>query len=130
MMIVERASYNWAYAEDIPGSRCGPEDGPWPRSYQVLNEDELWRELRILAKPHSIPLHSTTKERWKADALNFQPSPSTKTQDRYVVTQLDVHGQLWTFTGVFDGAFLLVLCGVLIKSSDPYFITFWFRPSG
>lgn len=103
MMIVERASYNWAYAEDIPGSRCGPEDGPWPRSYQVLNEDELWRELRILAKPQSMSLPSTTKERWKADALNFQPSPSTKTQDRYVVTQLDVHGRLWTFTGVFDG---------------------------
>ncbi|KAF8898213.1 phosphatase 2C-like domain-containing protein [Gymnopilus junonius] len=98
-MIVERASsYNWAYSEDIPGNRCGPEDGPWPRPYQVLDEDELWRELRILAKPQSSQLGN-----YKADSINFQPSPTTKTQDRYVVTQLDVHGRLWTFTGVFDG---------------------------
>lgn len=101
VMLVERASsYNWAYSEDIPGSRCGPEDGPWPRPYQVLDEDELWRELRILAKPQSSQLG-----KYKADSINFQPSPTTKTQDRYVVTQLDVHGRAWTFTGVFDGAF-------------------------
>ncbi|KAF8162798.1 phosphatase 2C-like domain-containing protein [Crassisporium funariophilum] len=100
-MIVERASHNWAYSEDIPGSRCGPEDGPWPRSYQVLDEQNLWRELRILAKPQSSKLDP--QGRYKADSINFQPSPTTKTQDRYVVTQLDVHGRLWTFTGVFDG---------------------------
>jgi pyruvate dehydrogenase phosphatase len=41
--------------------------------------------------------------RYKADCINFQPSPTTKTQDRYVVTQLEVDGRLWTFTGVFDG---------------------------
>ncbi|KIM49636.1 hypothetical protein M413DRAFT_60043 [Hebeloma cylindrosporum] len=100
-MLIERASYNWAYSEDIPGSRCGPEDGPWPRSYQVLDEDSLWRELRVLAKPQSNPLGPAG--RFKADSINFQPSPSTKTQDRYVVTQLDVNGRLWSFTGVFDG---------------------------
>jgi len=100
-MIVERASYKWAYSEDIPGSRCGPEDGPWPRSYKVLNEKDLWRELRILAKPQSLKLDPEGK--YKADSINFQPSPTTKTQDRYVVTQLEVHGRLWTFTGVFDG---------------------------
>ncbi|KAF8810039.1 protein serine/threonine phosphatase 2C [Phlegmacium glaucopus] len=101
-MIVERASYKWAYSEDIPGSRCGPEDGPWPRSYKVLNEKDLWRELRILAKPQSLKL-DPAEGRYKADSINFQPSPTTKTQDRYVVTQLEVHGRLWTFTGVFDG---------------------------
>ncbi|KAF9036833.1 phosphatase 2C-like domain-containing protein [Panaeolus papilionaceus] len=101
-MIVERASsYNWAYSEDIPGSRCGPEDGPWPRSYQVLDEQELWRELRILARPQSMQFDAEGK--YKADSINFQPSPTTKTQDRYVVTQLEVHGRLWAFTGVFDG---------------------------
>lgn len=101
IMIVDRASYKWAYSEDIPGSRCGPEDGPWPRSYQVLTEKDLWRELRILAKPQSLKLDPQAK--YKADSINFQPSPTTKTQDRYVVTQLEVHDRLWTFTGVFDG---------------------------
>lgn len=103
MMLIERASHNWAYSEDIPGSRCGPEDGPWPRSYQVLSEEELWRELRVLAKPQSTQLGAAG--RFKADSINFQPSPSTKTQDRYVVTQLDVNGRLWSFTGVFDGVY-------------------------
>lgn len=100
-MLVERASYNWAYSEDIPGSRCGPEDGPWPRSYQVLNEPELWRELRALAKPQSIVFNE--RRGWRADSINFQPSSNTKTQDRYIVTQLDILGQPWALTGVFDG---------------------------
>ncbi|KAF9464570.1 phosphatase 2C-like domain-containing protein [Collybia nuda] len=100
-MLVERASYSWAYSEDIRGSRCGPEDGPWPRPYQVLSEAELWRELRILAKPQSTVFDA--KKGWRADSINFQPSPKTKTQDRYIVTQLDIHGRTWTLTGVFDG---------------------------
>lgn len=90
-----------AYSEDIPGSRCGPEDGPWPRPYQLLNETELWRELRTLARPQTLSLGPEGK--FKADSINFQPSHSTKTQDRYVVTQLEVHGRMWSFTGVFDG---------------------------
>lgn len=100
-MLIERASYNWAYSEDIPGSRCGPEDGPWPRSYQVLSEPELWRELRALAKPQSVTFDA--RKGWRADSINFQPSPTTKTQDRYIVTQLDILGRMWTLTGVFDG---------------------------
>jgi pyruvate dehydrogenase phosphatase len=114
MMLIERASYNWAYSEDIPGSRCGPEDGPWPRSYQVLDEDALWRELRVLAKPQSTPLGPAG--RFKADSINFQPSPSTKTQDRYVVTQLDVNGRLWSFTGVFDGVYSTLEMNKLIAT--------------
>lgn len=104
-MIVERASHKLAYLEDIPGSRCGPEDGPWPRSYQVLSEKDVWRELRILAKPQSTQFDP--EGRYKADSINFQPSPTTKTQDRYVVTQLEVHGRRWSFTGVFDGTYAL-----------------------
>lgn len=100
-MLVQRASYNWAYSEDIPGSRCGPDDGPWPRSYQVLNEEDIWRELRILAKPQSVQFD--TARGGRADSINFQPSPSTRTQDRYVVKQLNIHGRRWTLTGVFDG---------------------------
>jgi pyruvate dehydrogenase phosphatase len=55
MMVERRTSHKWAYSEDIR-SRCGPEDGPWPRSYQVLNEEDLWRELIILSKPHTLRL--------------------------------------------------------------------------
>jgi len=90
-----------AYLHDIPGSRCGPEDGPWPRSYQVLEDEDVWRELSLLAKPHSVRLDGP--RRLKADSINFQPCPRTRTQDRYVVRQLNVHGRLWTLTGVFDG---------------------------
>ncbi|KAG6856737.1 hypothetical protein H0H87_001337 [Tephrocybe sp. NHM501043] len=100
-MLFERASYSWAYSEDIPGTRCGPEDGPWPRSYQVLAEPDLWRELRVLAKPQTTVFDSHNG--WGADSINFQPSPTTKTQDRYIVTQLDILGRMWTLTGVFDG---------------------------
>ncbi|KAJ3917849.1 phosphatase 2C-like domain-containing protein [Lentinula edodes] len=95
-------SSNWAYSEDIPGSRCGPDDGPgWPRSYAFLQEEEIWRELRFLAKPQSTQFDAA--KGWRADSVNFQPSPTTKTQDRYVVKQLEINGKLWTLSGVFDG---------------------------
>ncbi|KAL0575380.1 hypothetical protein V5O48_006593 [Marasmius crinis-equi] len=96
-----QAGLDWAYSEDIPGSRCGPEDGPWPRPYQILEEDDIWRELRLLAKPQTF--HFDTSRGWRADSINFQPSPSTRTQDRYVVKQLAINGRQWSFTGVFDG---------------------------
>jgi len=100
-MIVQRASYNWAYSDDIPGSRCGPEDGPWPRSYEVLEEPEIWKELSILAKPQSVQFDASLN--WRVDSINFQPCPGSRTQDRYVVQQLNIHGRMWTLTGVFDG---------------------------
>jgi hypothetical protein len=91
-----------AYLHDIPGSRCGPEDGPWPRSYQVLDSTDILRELSALAKPQNWTF--STYDKWrKVDTLNFQPCPRTRTQDRYVVQQLDIHGKQWTLTGVFDG---------------------------
>jgi pyruvate dehydrogenase phosphatase len=40
---------------------------------------------------------------WRADAINFQPCLTSRTQDRYIVQQLDIHGLTWTLTGVFDG---------------------------
>lgn len=104
-MIVGRpvppASATWAYPDDIPGSRCGPEDGPWPRQYRVLSENEVWRELKELAKPHSVVFNNDRG--FRADSINFQPSPKTKTQDRHVVTEISIRGQKWNLTGVFDG---------------------------
>jgi len=91
----------WTYAEEIPGSRCGPEDGPWPRNYKVLDDEEIWKELKAAARPQSYSL----KQGRKVDTLNFQPSPRTRTQDRYAIREFQVGGELWTVTGVFDGAF-------------------------
>ena len=102
-MLIHRPVPGYAYPEDIPGSRCSPDDGPWPRPYKILQEDDLWREFASLAKPQSTTFDSGHPY-WRADSVNFQPSHQTRTQDRYVVTQLNIHGRMWTFTGVFDGA--------------------------
>lgn len=91
----------WAYPEDIPGARCTPEDGPWPRAYYLLDEAEIWDEFQRLADPSSIVF--SPEKGWRADAVNFQPSLAAITQDRYVLRQLSVHGRLWSLTGVFDG---------------------------
>ncbi|KAL1757806.1 phosphatase 2C-like domain-containing protein [Schizophyllum commune] len=90
-----------AYAEDVPGNRIGPDDAPWPLPYQLLEEKDIWNELRQLAKPQSATLESAGGLR--ADSVNFQPAPSARTQDRYAVKQLRVHGRTWTLTGIFDG---------------------------
>ncbi|KAJ7585675.1 phosphatase 2C-like domain-containing protein [Mycena floridula] len=97
--LLHRPSFSWAYSEDIPGSRCGPDDGPWPRSYKILDEAAIWRELRMLARPQTVQFDAN----WRADSINFQPSPTTRTQDRYVVKQIRVKDRLWSLTGVFDG---------------------------
>ncbi|TRM59809.1 phosphatase 2C-like domain-containing protein [Schizophyllum amplum] len=90
-----------AYAEDVPGNRIGPDDAPWPLPYQLLEEKDIWKELRHLAKPQSATLDSAGGMR--ADSVNFQPAPSARTQDRYAVKQLNINGRTWTLTGVFDG---------------------------
>ena len=90
-----------AYDTDIPGTRCGPEDGPWPRRYEILEDLDLWREMAAFAKPQSVMLDPSRGQR--VDAINFQPCLKARTQDRYIVTQLDIHGRIWTLTGVFDG---------------------------
>ncbi|KAJ7042054.1 phosphatase 2C-like domain-containing protein [Mycena alexandri] len=91
----------WAYPEDLPGSRCTPEDGPWPRAYYLLDEAEIWEEFQRLADPSS--LLCSAENGWRADGINFQPAPQSTTQDRYVLKQLNIHGRLWMLTGVFDG---------------------------
>ncbi|TFK25761.1 protein serine/threonine phosphatase 2C [Coprinopsis marcescibilis] len=118
------------HMEELPGMRVGPDDGPWPKEYEILEtEEDVWKELRTLARPHRAvfindtghtsrpddgqplptiddknPLPSSTNARVTlVDSINFQPCRNLKTQDRYVVTQLNVHGELWTLTGVFDG---------------------------
>jgi pyruvate dehydrogenase phosphatase len=88
-----------AYHTEIPGSRCDPEDGPWPRPFQLLSESEVATELNYHAKPHSFPVGN----HFMAYGVNFQPCNNYRTQDRYAVKELDVHGTKWTFTGVFDG---------------------------
>ncbi|KIY48191.1 protein serine/threonine phosphatase 2C [Fistulina hepatica ATCC 64428] len=90
---------SWAYPQDIPGNRLPPEDTQWPRPYHLLDDKNIWRELRLLAKPQSKMFESGIH----VDSVNFQPAPGSRTQDRYVVKQIDVHGRSWTFTGVFDG---------------------------
>ena len=93
------AAQDVAYDVEIPGSRVGPDDGPWPRPYHILPEAELTRELELMAKPLSFSLGP----RHSAHGVNFQPCHVYSTQDRYTVQQLNVHGRVWTFTGVFDG---------------------------
>lgn len=109
-----------AYDTDIPGTRCGPEDGPWPRRYEVLEELDMWREMAAFAKPQSVMLDPSRGQR--VDAINFQPCLRARTQDRYIVTQLDIHGRIWTLTGVFDGECftgIMILTVVLMVLGRP-----------
>ncbi|KAG8217172.1 phosphatase 2C-like domain-containing protein [Butyriboletus roseoflavus] len=87
--------------DDIPGSICGPEDGPWPRSFTRLGTSEAWAQLAQASDPQSMSYGHCG--RWRADAVNFQPFSRTRSQDRYAMQQLDIGGRTWTFTAVFDG---------------------------
>ena len=84
---------------DIPGTRYHPNDGQWPRTYQMLSEPELSRMLDEYAEPAVAEF----EDGLRADALNFQPFRRKASQDRYVVEQWDIDGKVWTMTGVFDG---------------------------
>ncbi|KAI5987484.1 phosphatase 2C-like domain-containing protein [Pisolithus albus] len=90
-----------AWYDEIPGSICGPEDGPWPRAFTNLTSSEAWDKLSLVSDPQSLA-YGTGKE-WRADALNFQPFPGAKSQDRYAMQQLRVGDRIWTLTAVFDG---------------------------
>lgn len=108
----EQAPHHLAYLHDIPGTRCDPADG-WPKAYQILPDvRQIWSELTATARPDSVPLDPG--QGLKADSLNFQPCPGSKTQDRYVVQQLDIHGKIWTLTGVFDGMMFLTCRGAFV----------------
>nr|GAT54429.1 mitochondrial type 2c protein [Mycena chlorophos] len=92
----------WAEYEDLPpGTRLTPDDGPWPRAYYLLEDEEIWEEFERVAEPSTL-LYSREKG-WRADGVNFQPAPAACTQDRYVLRQLKIHGRRWSLTGVFDG---------------------------
>lgn len=88
--------------DEIPGSICGPEDGPWPRPFTNLDAPEAWNRLSDSSNPESLN-YGTGGRRWRADALNFQPCRGAKSQDRYAMQQLDIRGRIWTLTAVFDG---------------------------
>ncbi len=58
-MMLAHAPLKWADPEDsdIPGEQSASSDDsepPWP-PYTVLEESDVWRELRMLARPHSTP---------------------------------------------------------------------------
>ena len=87
--------------DDIPGSICGPEDGPWPRSFTRLGRSEAWATLAQASDPQSMSYGACG--RWSAHAVNFQPFQGTKSQDRYAMRRINIGGRTWTFTAVFDG---------------------------
>ncbi|KZP34540.1 protein serine/threonine phosphatase 2C [Athelia psychrophila] len=66
--------------------------GPW--AYRKLSGTELTKELTRLANAQSI--HG-------ADVVSLQPCTISRSQDRFIVSQLDVPGGQWRFNGVFDG---------------------------
>ncbi|KIJ63334.1 hypothetical protein HYDPIDRAFT_92836 [Hydnomerulius pinastri MD-312] len=90
-----------AWYDEIPGSICGPEDGPWPRTFRNLGLAETWKKLSLVSDPQS--LHYGPGGRWRADSLNFQPFPGGGSQDRYAMQRLNINGRMWTLTAVFDG---------------------------
>ncbi|KAF9234505.1 phosphatase 2C-like domain-containing protein [Melanogaster broomeanus] len=86
---------------DIPGSICSSEDGPWPRPFTSLGATEAWKKLSHTSD-HQSMLYGANG-RWRADAVNFQPFPDARSQDRYAMQRLNIGGRMWTFTAVFDG---------------------------
>ncbi|KAF8839869.1 protein serine/threonine phosphatase 2C [Paxillus ammoniavirescens] len=94
-------SASQAWHDDIPGSICGPEDGPWPRSFTNLGATEAWNKLSQTVDHQSMRYGAG--ERWCASAVNFQPFPGARSQDRYAMQRLDIGGRMWTFSAVFDG---------------------------
>lgn len=81
-----------------------PNDSPLRCAFEPLSEKDLAQRLTTLAKPIRTVFDATCGR--LADAIAFQPCHRYNSQDRFVVRQIDVYGQRWTFTGVFDGAFL------------------------
>jgi pyruvate dehydrogenase phosphatase len=96
------ASYAYARAEDLPGTRCDPEEEIWPCPFELLGEEEIQKRMAELAGPKSQVLN--VARGWKADSVSFQPCVCSANQDRVVVKKLLAGGKEWTLTGVFDGA--------------------------
>ncbi|KAI9433847.1 protein serine/threonine phosphatase 2C [Lactarius indigo] len=68
-----------------------PDDSPLRCAFEPLSEKDLTQRL------------TTSRKARTHHVVAFQPCLRYSSQDRFVVRQLDVHGQKWTFTGVFDG---------------------------
>jgi pyruvate dehydrogenase phosphatase len=100
-MTFGKATRHLAYANDLPGSRVDPDDDIWPCAYELLDEQELLRELHAVGRAETASMHAGQV---KADTINFQPCVRTRSQDRAVVRELDVGGRRWIMMGVFDGA--------------------------
>ena len=81
-----------------------PEDSPLRCTFEPLSEHDVAQRLETLAKPERTIFDAARGH--LADAIAFQPCTRYKSQDRFVVRQIDVHGRKWSFTAVFDGAFL------------------------
>ncbi|KAI0042841.1 protein serine/threonine phosphatase 2C [Auriscalpium vulgare] len=81
-----------------------PDDSPIRCAFVPLSDADVSANLRALAHPQRTVFDSTAGHR--VDSVSFQPCVGYHTQDRHVVQQLDVHGQKWTFTGVFDAGHL------------------------
>ncbi|TFY81596.1 hypothetical protein EWM64_g2413 [Hericium alpestre] len=71
------------------------------RAFVSLSDFEVQSRLRASSRPESTVFDPAWGR--KADSATFQPCEHYHSQDRYVVRQLDVYGEKWTFTGVFDG---------------------------
>ena len=80
-----------------------PDDSPLRCAFEPLSEKDLTQRLTKLAKPERTVFDAARGR--LADAIAFQPCLRYSSQDRFVMQQIEVHGQRWTFTGVFDGAF-------------------------
>ncbi|KAI0263731.1 phosphatase 2C-like domain-containing protein [Gloeopeniophorella convolvens] len=78
-----------------------PDDAPLCCAFVPLSENDIAARLSALAQPQRTVFDSPRG--YRADSIAFQPCEQYNSQDRLVVQQLDVHGQQWTFTGVFDG---------------------------
>ena len=80
-----------------------PDDSPLRCAFEPLSEKDVTQRLSALARPERTVFDATRGR--LADSVAFQPCLRYSSQDRFVVKQLEVQGQRWTFTGVFDGAF-------------------------
>ncbi|KAF7971219.1 hypothetical protein HWV62_21624 [Athelia sp. TMB] len=69
-------------------------DGAGPWAYRKLAGSELTKELSQAANAQSI---------LGADIISLQPCTTSRSQDRFIVTHLNVPGGSWSFSGVFDG---------------------------
>lgn len=101
---------------------------PPPPAHDVLTPTQIFDTLVDIAHPYTGVL--SLEEGIKADGVSFQPCLTSRSQDRYVVEQLDIpipgsassgkgelKTEIWTLTGVFDGTLCCTpLCYDLVSN--------------